>query len=224
MPFVRRVGWLLLGCPFGAKGQLTRGGSMDIRRVATGHGTDGNSVFVSDDWVAPVTLALMPGSEFHQVWGADSTRTFPDDGSRPEARTYFPPLGGFRFGFFTIPPDGGSSVPADIDVEAAVAEIEQKLPGAAGHFGCADPGLPTTVRSGSSPSLPTGGAASRRTSMWRRPSRRSSRSSRERRATSIATTLACTPRPRSTTASCCQDRPPSSSTTRSEEHTSELQS
>jgi mannose-6-phosphate isomerase-like protein (cupin superfamily) len=118
---------------------------MDVRRVVTGHSADGRAVFVGDDQVAPVTLALMPGSEFHGVWGADSTRTFPDDGSRPEATTYFPPLGGFRFGFFTIPPDGGSGVPADLDVDAAVVEIERKLPGAAGHFDLDDPGMHTTA-------------------------------------------------------------------------------
>src|ERR1700691_590393 len=58
---------------------------MEIRRVATGHDKDGKAVFVSDEMVAPVTLALLPGSEFHRLWGADATVTFPDDGARPEA-------------------------------------------------------------------------------------------------------------------------------------------
>ena len=84
---------------------------MNVRRVVTGHDADGKAVFVGDELVAPVTLALLPGNEFHQIWGADSTRMFPDDGSRPDAPRYFPPVAGSRFAFFTIPPDGGTGAP-----------------------------------------------------------------------------------------------------------------
>ena len=118
---------------------------MDVRRVVTGHDGAGKAVFVSDDQVAPVTLALLPGTEFHQLWGADSACTFPDDGARPDAPAYFPPLGGFRFGFFTIPPDGGAGAPADLDIEAALAEFDEKLPGMAQHLEPADPGMHTTA-------------------------------------------------------------------------------
>jgi mannose-6-phosphate isomerase-like protein (cupin superfamily) len=118
---------------------------MDVRRVVTGHDADGKAVFVSDDRVAPVTLALLPGSEFHQLWGADEARHFPDDGSPPPHVTYFPPLGGFRFGFFTVPPDGGTGAPADLDLEAALAEFATELPGLAEHMEPADPGMHTTA-------------------------------------------------------------------------------
>jgi mannose-6-phosphate isomerase-like protein (cupin superfamily) len=118
---------------------------MDVRRVVTGHDGEGKAIFVGDDQVAPVTLALLPGSEFHQLWGADTTCAFPDDGSRPDAGTYFPPVGGFRFGFFTIPPDGGAGAPADLDIAAALAEFEEKLPGMAEHLEPADPGMHTTA-------------------------------------------------------------------------------
>lgn len=118
---------------------------MDVRRVVTGHDGGGKAIFVSDEQVAPVTLALLPGSEFHQLWGADGVRTFPDDGSRPAARAYFPPVGGFRFGFFTIPPDGGAGAPADLDFDAALAEFDQKLPGMAQHLEPAEPGMHTTA-------------------------------------------------------------------------------
>src|ERR1035438_2858153 len=106
-----------------------RSGRMDIRRVVTGHDKDGKAIVVDDQMVAPVVLTLVPGNEFHRLWGADSVRSFPDDGSKPEAREYFPPLGGFRFGFFTIPPDGGAGAPAGLDIEAALAEFEEQLPG-----------------------------------------------------------------------------------------------
>ncbi|MEP7115614.1 MAG: cupin domain-containing protein, partial [Ilumatobacteraceae bacterium] len=117
----------------------------DVRRVVTGHDADGKAVFVGDEMVAPVTLALLPGSEFHTLWGADSTVSFPDDGSRHEAPRYFPPVGGFRFGFFSIPPDGGEGVPPDLDVAAALAEFEQKLPGLGEYLEPGDPGMHTTA-------------------------------------------------------------------------------
>jgi mannose-6-phosphate isomerase-like protein (cupin superfamily) len=118
---------------------------MDVRRVVTGHDRDGKAVFASDEQVAPVTLALLPGSEFHQIWGADGTCSFPDDGSRPAAPQYFPPTGGFRFGFFTIPPDGGAGVPEGLDIAAALAELGEKLPGLAEHLEPDAPGMHTTA-------------------------------------------------------------------------------
>jgi mannose-6-phosphate isomerase-like protein (cupin superfamily) len=118
---------------------------MDVRRVVTGHDAEGTSVFVGDERVSPTTLAMLPGSEFHQLWGGDEPPRFPDDGSRPPATRYFPPVGGFRFGFFTIPPDGGAGVPAGTDLQAALAEFEQKLPGMAEHLEPDDPGMHTTA-------------------------------------------------------------------------------
>jgi mannose-6-phosphate isomerase-like protein (cupin superfamily) len=118
---------------------------MDARRVVTGHDEAGNAIFVSDEKVPPVTPALLPGSEFHQLWGCDTTAAFPDDGSRPAAPRYFPPVGGVRFGFFTIPPDGGAGAPADLDLTAAFAEFDQKLPGMAEYLERDDPGMHTTA-------------------------------------------------------------------------------
>jgi mannose-6-phosphate isomerase-like protein (cupin superfamily) len=118
---------------------------MDARRVVTGHDAAGKAVFVSDERVEPVTLALLPGSEFHQLWGTDVPSTFPDDGSRPEAPRYFPPVGGVRFGFFTIPPDGGQGAPADLDLAAAFAEFDVKLPGMAEYLEREQPGMHTTA-------------------------------------------------------------------------------
>lgn len=118
---------------------------MDARRVVTGHDAAGKAVFVSDELVTPVTLALLPGTEFHLLWGADSTASFPDDGSMPTTRRYFPPLGGFRFGFFTIPPDGGAGAPPDLDLGAAIAEFDEKLPGMVEYLELDDPGMHTTA-------------------------------------------------------------------------------
>jgi mannose-6-phosphate isomerase-like protein (cupin superfamily) len=118
---------------------------MDVRRVVTGHDADGKAVFVSDEAVAPITVGLLPGNEFHRLWGADEAPHFPDDGSPPAQPSYFPPVGGFRFGFFTVPPDGGAGVPADLDIGAALAELEERVPGLAGHMELDDPGMHTTA-------------------------------------------------------------------------------
>jgi hypothetical protein len=118
---------------------------MQVRRVVTGHDADGKAVFASDEQVAPVVPDLLPGNEFHRLWGGDATPHFPDDGAPPDAPAYFPPVGGFRFGLFTIPPDEGRGVPEGIDVEAALADLEAKLPGLASHMEPADPGMHTTA-------------------------------------------------------------------------------
>lgn len=118
---------------------------MDVRRVVTGHDAAGKAVFVSDERVAPIVLSLLPGNEFHRLWGGDEAPHFPDDGRRPAAHAYFPPVGGFRFGFFTIPPDGGAGAPPDLDIAAALAEFDEKLPGLAAHMEPENPGMHTTA-------------------------------------------------------------------------------
>jgi mannose-6-phosphate isomerase-like protein (cupin superfamily) len=118
---------------------------MDVRRVVTGHDVDGKAVFVSDEQVAPIVPSLLPGNEFHRLWGGDEAPHFPDDGARPNDAAYFPPVGGYRFGFFTIPPDGGAGAPADLDIMAALEDLETKLPGLAGHMEPENPGMHTTA-------------------------------------------------------------------------------
>ncbi len=117
---------------------------MAIRRVVTGHDENGDAVFASDELVEPATLDLVPGAEFYQLWGADETRRFPDDGSRPPAPSYFPPVGGFRFGLFSVAPDATVFV-EDLDIEAALTEMEKKLPGMAAHMEPEEPGMHTTA-------------------------------------------------------------------------------
>jgi len=113
--------------------------------VVTGHDERGKAVFVRDESVAPVTLALLPGFEFHRLWGADTTASFPDDGARPDGPSYFPPAQGFRFGAFTIPPNLASGAPPDLDLDAAIAELYERLPGMAEHMEVDDPGMHTTA-------------------------------------------------------------------------------
>jgi mannose-6-phosphate isomerase-like protein (cupin superfamily) len=116
---------------------------MDIRRVVTGTNANGKAEFVSDELVEPIKLELVPGYEFHRLWGADATVALPSNGSRPSDPWYFPPVGGFRFGFFTIAPDS-VGIPADIDIVAALDDMERRLPGMASHMEPDAPGMHTT--------------------------------------------------------------------------------
>jgi len=116
---------------------------MKIRRVVTGHTADGKATVASDTEVDPITVDVAPGAEFHRFWGADEAPRFPDDGSPCDAPAYFPGVGGFRFGMFTVPPHSAVAA-ADLDLEAAVADFEAKLPGMAAHMEPDNPGMHTT--------------------------------------------------------------------------------
>lgn len=123
---------------------------MDIRRVVTGHDEAGKAVFASDELVAPLTLSLLPGSEFHRLWGGNDAPSFPDDGSPRPDDPYFPPVGGYRFGFFTVPPGHrqevpGAALPTPEELAAGAEELEEKLPGLAGHMEPDAPGMHTTA-------------------------------------------------------------------------------
>lgn len=99
-----------------------------VRRVVTGQTGDGKSVFVSDEEVDPIVLSAVPGPSFHRVWGSDAIPQLPTDGTAPAQPMYFPPAGGYRLGFFTLPP-ANTPMPENIDVEAVLAEMRENLPG-----------------------------------------------------------------------------------------------
>jgi mannose-6-phosphate isomerase-like protein (cupin superfamily) len=110
---------------------------MDVRRVVTGHDASGKSVFVSDEAVTPLPL-----TGFHRLWGGDRTSEFPDDGSMPEQDMYFPPIGGFRFGMFSLPPE--TTAGADVDAAADRGDLEAEVPGLLRYMDPSDPGMHTT--------------------------------------------------------------------------------
>ena len=84
-----------------------------MRRVVTGNDVQGASVIVSDEDVAPLTAALMPGASVGKVWGADEPVVLPTDGSPPPAPQYMPPARGFRFDVATLGPKDAKA-PADL--------------------------------------------------------------------------------------------------------------
>lgn len=116
---------------------------MEIHCVVTGQDKSGKSVVVRDTPVKPVSLALLPGYEFHRIWGSDSVVELPSDGTPPAQPRYFPPRNGFRFAFFTIPPETRTSVD-QIDMASALEEIQLKLPGMMDVLEFDHPGMHTT--------------------------------------------------------------------------------
>jgi mannose-6-phosphate isomerase-like protein (cupin superfamily) len=116
---------------------------MKVRRVVTGHSPGGEAIVASDTEVDSIDLETLPGSQYHRLWGSDQVSRFPDEGAPPAMPGYFPPLGGFRFAMFTVPP-GSAPQPGGVTVDAIVAELEAKLPGLVEHLEPDAPGMHTT--------------------------------------------------------------------------------
>ena len=116
---------------------------MRVRRVVTGENRDGKAVLVGDDEVTPIVVALLPGAEFHRIWGCDAVPEVPvsDQGIQP--KDWFPPPGGFRFALVTLPPDT-ATLPGNLDIEEALSEFEEKLPGFAQVMEPDSPGMHTS--------------------------------------------------------------------------------
>src|SRR3954464_10256931 len=115
-----------------------------VRRVVTGHDANGKAVFASDEQVEPVMTDLSATSSFHVLWNGDETPRLPDDGARPPFTTYFPPVGGYRFGLFTLPPQGEAPPGPAGDTAGALGELGAALPGLLDHMEPGAPGMPTT--------------------------------------------------------------------------------
>lgn len=114
-----------------------------MRRVVTGTDSTGKAAIVSDTEIAPDGISLMPGAEFLSIWGSDTPPRLPNDGSRPTGRDWFPPATGYRVQEITIPP-ASAHPPPGLDLTAAVAEADARLPGLLGHMDPAHPGMHRT--------------------------------------------------------------------------------
>jgi len=116
---------------------------MDIYCVVTGQNAQGKSVFVQKQQIKPVSLSSFPGYEFHRIWGSDATPEVPCDGTPPAQPGYFPSKHGFRFGFFTLPPEATTSH-EQLGEATGIAELQQKLPGMIEVLEPDHPGMHTT--------------------------------------------------------------------------------
>lgn len=109
----------------------------------TGHDEDGRAIVASDEKVEPVTVALVPGIEFHDLWHTEGERRLPDAVGAPTVPSFFPGPAGSVLRVWTLPP-GSEDMLEDVDFEAALAEAEAKLPGMIAHMEADDPGMHTT--------------------------------------------------------------------------------
>jgi mannose-6-phosphate isomerase-like protein (cupin superfamily) len=116
---------------------------MECRRVVTGRQPDGTSVFVSDEIVDAKRVGVMRGIGFAQMWGSDDLVQLPSDGTQPEWSTFFPPMTGFRFLCWSLPPDD-TPIPEGTDIAAAAAELQRELPGLIEAGEPDHPGMHTT--------------------------------------------------------------------------------
>ncbi len=114
---------------------------MGVRRVVTGHSTDGRAIVASDEVVESIPGQVLTGFEFFRIWGADRAPRFPDDGSMPDDGDFFPPVGGFRFAVMTFPPDGL----AEFADEAVLEAVQTSVAGAAADMESENPGMHTTA-------------------------------------------------------------------------------
>jgi mannose-6-phosphate isomerase-like protein (cupin superfamily) len=117
---------------------------MPVRQVSTGHDESGHAVFASDKEVAPVTLILSPATQYHLLWSSDATETVPNEGAARELSAFFPSVGGYRFFLLTLLPNADYSLLADVDIEAGLREMDQKLPGLRDHAEPDNPGMHRT--------------------------------------------------------------------------------
>lgn len=101
---------------------------MKIRRVVTGHDTQGKAIVVDDRDMDATTVDLMPGLGFHMLWSTSTTPRFPDAGRETPSPTYFPPVSGSRFLVFTIPATRVPPAPGT-DLAKARAQADVVLPG-----------------------------------------------------------------------------------------------
>jgi len=117
---------------------------IEPRLIVTGHNADGDAVFVDDRRPEPVSVQLLPGSDFFLLWGTpDGAPKVGEQDPQPVLRPYFPGIGGSRALFLRWAPH--SSEPEVVpDAASVAAEVAQKLPGLMDPFEDGGDGMHTT--------------------------------------------------------------------------------
>jgi mannose-6-phosphate isomerase-like protein (cupin superfamily) len=115
---------------------------MRIRRVASGQDAQGKSRIVSDEVIEASTVDGL--TELALLWAGDAPPSFPLSGEQPTCPSYFPPLGGYRFVIFTVPPEAeAAAAQARVGPEGAakaMAEMERRI--GTGLFAALEPDHP----------------------------------------------------------------------------------
>lgn len=100
---------------------------MKIRCVVTGHSNEGKSVVTSDEVISAIGMPGSPETVFRVLWGADTTQTYPNDGTPPEHDGWWPPVGGFRVLIWETSPDNATD--NNLQETQVETEMERLMPG-----------------------------------------------------------------------------------------------
>lgn len=102
---------------------------MRIRRVASGQDAQGKARVISDVVIETEAAEGMP--DLALLWAGDEPPRFPLSGEQPKCPDYWPPVGGYRFVIFTVPPDDAAAAArgrlAPEAVAKAQAETEKQI-------------------------------------------------------------------------------------------------
>ena len=100
---------------------------IEPRLIVTGHSPDGDAVFVEDRTPEPVSVQLLPGSDFYLLWGTpDGTAVVGERDAAPVLRPYFPGVGGSRALFVRWAPHSDEPDPV-VDADSVASEVADKL-------------------------------------------------------------------------------------------------
>ena len=118
---------------------------MKIRRIVTGHDSQGNSVFISDDYAPRAqSFVSIPGHAIAQLWTTPADPA-PHELERDPTLDYaslIPPQGGTSIAVYDFPPDTVMHNP--VDGVQAYEELSAALPGLFESFEADNPGMHTT--------------------------------------------------------------------------------
>lgn len=113
------------------------------RLVVTGVNSAGKSVVAGDSFIEARVAEAVPEYGWHRLWSMETVPLAPNNGKEPGGPSHFPAPGGIRYIAFTVPP-GSVKAPQDLDMTAALAEMEEKFPGRAAFMESHQTGLHTT--------------------------------------------------------------------------------
>lgn len=116
---------------------------MNIRQIVTGHDAQGNAIFLADNEVAPVEVAMIPGYKTFELWSTTGERQVPHEGPLPGVPNYFPGQDGVVFRMIVLPPIEEDGAAVEIS-DASLIEMTSKLPGFIEHLELDNPGMHTT--------------------------------------------------------------------------------
>jgi len=116
-----------------------------MKRIITGHSSEGKSIFISEDEAR--TVEPLPGWKLIELWGTEGNVELPDSGSDPtkQLESFTPNPNGTRFRIFTIPPGVDDNDPVVKEqLKKAIVQVAPQVPGLGERMELDNPGMHTT--------------------------------------------------------------------------------